>query len=67
MVKFNPCLEQLRLGNDSDMKVRLYAGDINLNKKKLKKVGRNTKKIFFRKQNGENAFLVQLFYRSLRY
>ena len=43
------------------MKVRLYAGDMLLNKKDEKKVCRNTKIRFFRKQNREKNFLVQMF------
>ena len=39
------------------MKVRLYAGGMNLNRKDEKKVCRNTNiYYFFRKQNGEKLF-----------
>ena len=39
------------------MKVRLYAGDMNLNRKdEREKVCRNAKFLFFRKQNSENFF-----------
>ena len=37
------------------MKVRLYAGDMHLNRKDEKKYV-EIQKIFFRKQNGENFF-----------
>ena len=51
------------------MKVRLYAGDMHLNRKDEKNVCRNAKTlIFFRKQNGENLFfLVQMFSSPMDY
>ena len=48
------------------MKVRLYAGDMNLNRK----IGKNVeiKKFeYFRKENGETFFLVQMFYSPMGY
>ena len=51
------------------MKVRLYAGDMLLNRKKLKKkyVEIQKKEIFY-ETNGENFFvLVQMFYRPMGY
>ena len=42
------------------MKVCLYAGDMNLNRNNDKKyVEIQKKKIFFKKQNSENFFVVQ--------
>ena len=51
------------------MKVRLYAGDMHLNRKDEKNESRNKKKMFFfRKQNGENFFfLVQMFSSPMGY
>ena len=46
------------------MKVRLYTGNMNLNRKK---VCRYTKILFFRKQNGENFFLDQIFSSPMGY
>ena len=49
------------------MKVRLYAGDMHVNRTD-KKVCRNTKICFFRKQNGENFFfLVKMFNSPMDY
>ena len=41
------------------MKVCLYAGDMNLNRNNDKKYVEIQKKIFFKKQNRENFFVVQ--------
>ena len=41
------------------MKVCLYAGDMNLNRNNDKKCVEIQKKIFFKKQNSENFFVVQ--------
>ena len=55
------------------MIARFYDGDMNLNKKDDKKVCRNTILfyfyyfIFLLKKNGENFFLVQMFYSHLDY
>ena len=40
------------------MKVRLYAGDMHLNRKDEKKYVEIQKFDFFRKQNGENFFFM---------
>ena len=50
------------------MKVRLYAGDMNINRKDEKNMQKYKKKIFFRKQNGENfAFSSPNVYSSIGY
>ena len=41
------------------MKVCLYAGDMNLNRNNDKKYVEIQNKIFFKKQNSENFFVVQ--------
>ena len=40
--------------------MRLYAGDMNLNRKDEKKICRNTNILFYRKQNGEKLFVSSL-------
>ena len=50
------------------MKVCLYAGDINLNRKDEIKVVKIQNCDFFRKQNSGNfVFLVQIFYSPMDY
>ena len=49
------------------MKVFLYAGDMNLKRKDEKKYAEIQKFDFFRKQNGENFFLVQMFHSPMGY
>ena len=52
----------------TDIKVRLYASDMLLNRKGEKKYVKVQKFDFFRKQNGENLFfLVQMFYSLKNY
>ena len=57
-ILFPVCFEHpiLQIICFTDMKVRLYAGGMNLNRK-IKKVFRNTETIF-RKQNGENCYVL---------
>ena len=47
------------------MKVYLYAGDMNLNRKDENKYIEYEKFVFFKKQNSENFFLVQMFYSPI--